>query len=175
MVASASVLSQDAYRLSSSLLIFSSLWRTSSGLPFLFTSDSTLAQLALRACNFRTILLLNSDHDITVSKQIILINSNKKITHHFKASKKGKLAHNYKYFIMFVFFAKFALVYQHTAAIISVITNTFFGCCNHASHVTFLDLLLSPCMLQRLSCCCFFPFLVLSNYTVYCFFILFLC
>ena len=42
------------------------------------------------------------------------------------------------------------------------------GCedCNHASHVTFLDLLFSPCMLQRLSFCCFFPFLVLSNYAV---------
>ena len=40
------------------------------------------------------------------------------------------------------------------------------GCCNHASHVTFLDLLFSPCILQRLSFCCFFPFLVLSNYIV---------
>ena len=50
-----------------------------------------------------------------------------------------------------------------------------FGCCNHASHVTFLDLLFSPCMLQRLSFCCFFPFLVLSNYTVCYLCILFLC
>ena len=38
-----------------------------------------------------------------------------------------------------------------------------YGCCNHASHVTFLDLLFYPCMLLRLSFCCFFSFLVLSN------------
>ena len=50
-----------------------------------------------------------------------------------------------------------------------------FGCCNHASHVTFLDLPFSPCMLQRLSFCCFFPFLVLSNYTVCYLCMLFLC
>ena len=54
-------------------------------------------------------------------------------------------------------------------------TQYIFGCCNHASHVTFLDLLFSPCMLQRLSFSCFFPFLVLSNYTVCYLCILFLC
>ena len=39
--------------------------------------------------------------------------------------------------------------------------------CNHASHVSFLDLPLFSCMIQRLSFCYFFPFLVLSNCTVY--------
>ena len=40
---------------------------------------------------------------------------------------------------------------------------------------TMLDLLFSPCMLQRLSFCCYFPFLVLSNYTVCYLCVLFLC